>query len=73
MKNKKRSQNGARRAQKGNLKTKNTREGGSRPTLVLKGRYLIAQNITGVNVKQINIIPTLSTLSADVISEAAFF
>lgn len=39
-----------------------------RPTLILKGRYAITQNLTGVNVKQINIIPTLSTLSADILS-----
>jgi hypothetical protein len=45
----------------------------SKPTLILKGRFVINNNVTAINVKQINIIPTLSALGADVASEASFF
>lgn len=41
---------------------------GSKPTLILRGRFMINQNLNGISVKQINIIPTLSTCSADSIN-----
>ena len=40
------------------------RGGSLRPTLVLKGHVMISQNITAVNLKQINIAPTLSIFPA---------
>jgi hypothetical protein len=46
---------------------------GSRPTLVLKAHALINQNISGVNAKQINIIPTLSIFGNDIIGESRNF
>jgi len=46
---------------------------GNQPTLVLKAHALITQNITGVNVKQINIIPTLSIFNARILETAASF
>jgi len=38
-----------------------------RPTLVVKAHALISQSITSVNVKQINIAPTVSAFPADVL------
>jgi len=38
-----------------------------RPTLILKAHALINQNITGVNVKQINIAPSVSIFGGDVL------
>jgi len=46
---------------------------GGRPTLILRGHTQISNTLTGVNVKQINIIPTLSVFGADILSEAKNF
>jgi hypothetical protein len=46
---------------------------GGQPTLKLKAHALISQNITGVNIKQINIAPTLSIFGADVLEQAKYF
>jgi len=43
------------------------------PTLVLKAHAQINQTLTGVNVKQVNIIPTLSVFGADILDEAKNF
>lgn len=55
--------------------TKNFDFSGSkgRPTLVLKAHALIAQNISGVNIKQINIAPTASIFGADVIAQFKYY
>jgi hypothetical protein len=37
--------------------------------VVLKAHALISQNITNINVKQINIIPTVSIFSADILAQ----
>jgi hypothetical protein len=47
--------------------SRNPRGQPGRPTLVLKAKVIINQNITGVNLKQINIIPTASVFGGDVI------
>jgi hypothetical protein len=49
---------------KGRRKNANS---GIRPTLVLKARVLINQNISATNVKQINIAPSLSFFNNDII------
>lgn len=43
----------------------------SKPTVVLKANVLISQTITAVNAKQINIIPTLSICSNDILRQCA--
>jgi hypothetical protein len=40
---------------------------------VLKAHALISQTLTDVNLKQINIAPTLSIFNADVLEQAKFF
>lgn len=44
-----------------------------KPTLILKAHALISSNVTGVNVKQINITPTLSDFNLDVVQQAKYF
>jgi len=56
------------RKQPRNAYNASTPNSGTKPTLILKGRYVINQNLTAVNLKQINIIPTLSTLGLDVVA-----
>lgn len=41
--------------------------GMGRPTLVLKAHALIANSVSNVNLKQINIVPTLSIFGPDVL------
>jgi hypothetical protein len=36
----------------------------SRPTLILRDHLMITQNVSGVNIKQINLAPTLSAFLA---------
>jgi hypothetical protein len=51
-----------RKVQKGKDRGSSDFSGGrGRPTLMLKGHLMINQNVTSVNVKQINIAPTLSS------------
>lgn len=45
----------------------------SKPTLVLRAHTLIAQNVTGVNIKQINIAPSLQVFGGDVLAQARYF
>jgi hypothetical protein len=44
-----------------------------KPTLVLKAHALVSQNISGVNVKQINIAPTASVFGADIVNQFKYF
>lgn len=43
------------------------------PTLRLKAKVIINQNITGVNVKQINIIPTADIFGADILAQFKYY
>jgi hypothetical protein len=51
------------------MRNNNKRGQGYQPTLVLRTHTLINQNITGVNIKQVNIIPTASIFSADILNQ----
>lgn len=46
---------------------------GNRPTLVLRPHLLITQNVTSVNLKQINVIPTLSLCNPSILEQVKNF
>jgi len=43
------------------------------PTVVLKSHTLIAQSLTNVNIKQLNIVPSLGITGPDILEQARFF
>lgn len=70
-----RRMNGKRRSRRNNgfINRGLAPRGRSHPTLVLKAKTIINNTISGVNVKQINILPTADIFGADVLQQFKFF
>jgi hypothetical protein len=66
--NRKKKKNSQRqKVKQGNRRPRRQPSSGGRPTLILKAKALVNQNISLVNVKQINIAPTVSIFGPDVL------